>query len=77
MKRQIGIFFLVIGLIVAIVAAFSFQAKAPSAPACLIGIILVGFGLFLIWRDRPEVPASERFKDLAKNERKEKIKCPN
>jgi hypothetical protein len=72
MKRQIGIFFLFIGLIVAIVAVISFQVKTPSAPACLIGMILVGFGFFLIWRDRPEVPASERFKTVRKLKEKKK-----
>jgi len=60
------------GFLVAIVAAASFQAKTPSAPACLAGLVLVGFGFFLIWRDRPEVPASERFKTVRKMKEKKK-----
>jgi hypothetical protein len=72
MARQIGIFFFFLGLIISIVAVASLQAKTPSVSACLLSLLLVGFGLFLIWRNRVEVPASERFKTLKKMREKKK-----
>ncbi len=72
MARQIGLFLLYVGVIISIIAVASFQVKTPSAPACIIGLILVGFGLFLIWRNRTETPASERFKTLKKMKEKKK-----
>jgi len=72
MTRQIGLFFLFLGLIVSIVAVASFQAKPPSASACLLSIILVGIGFVLVWRNRVDAPASERFKTLKKMREKKK-----
>jgi hypothetical protein len=72
MTRQIGLFFLYIGIIITIIAVTSFQIEDPVYGALMLGIGISIFGIFLAWRYRPAPSESERFKAWKKMTSKKK-----
>jgi len=72
MARQIGFFFLYIGIIITIIAITSFQIDDPVYGALMLGIGFIIFGIFLAWRYRPPPTESERFKAWKKMTSKKK-----
>jgi hypothetical protein len=62
MGRQIGMFLVLIGIIVAFIFAASYQLNEPDYSYCLAGVIVVALGAFLIYRNRRTPEPAERFR---------------
>ena len=73
MGRQIGLFFLFVGVIVVFVFAASFQVGSPEYILCLIGLASLMLGALLIFRYRRTPTESDRFRLIGKvRDRKKK-----
>jgi uncharacterized membrane protein YfcA len=72
MGRQVGMFFLFVGMIVVFVFAASLQLGSPEYSYCLIGLLLVILGGYLIYRNRRTPEPAERFRILRRRQKKEK-----
>jgi len=70
MRRQIGYFFFYIGIIVLFIGIISLQSDFIAYGVCVAGVLIVAFGLFLIFRNRPTPVQSERFRLFRKKENK-------
>ena len=66
MGRQIGIFFLVVGMIVVFVFATSVQAKTPDFALCLVGFGSTMLGALLIYKFRRKRDPANRFRMINK-----------
>lgn len=72
MGRQIGLFFLVVGLLVVFIFAASFQVNQPEYVACLIGLASLMLGAFLIYRYRRRPAETDRFRLIGKMRNRKK-----
>lgn len=72
MGRQIGFFFLVVGLIIVFMFAASFQVGRPEYFLCLMGLASLMLGAFLAYRYRRTQTSANRFRMINKMRRKEK-----
>ena len=71
-KGRIGEFFLFIGLIILIIFFATDQSQDPQTWLFFVGVIVLGLGIYFIWRDwKPPAP-SQRFKIFRKQEGKKK-----
>jgi hypothetical protein len=62
-KSQIGLYFLIIGAIMLAIFFVSDQSQSPQFLLFFGGVLVVGFGISLIWRDRKPPPSeSARFR---------------
>ena len=66
MGRQIGYFFLYIGLVVSMISIAAFYEKTPSFLLCLVGVILLVLAIGMILRFRPEPSEADRFRSVKK-----------
>ncbi len=65
-KGRVGQFILFIGLILLVIFFTTDQAKHPQYELFFFGLIGVGCGVYLIWRDLKPPPESQRFRSLRK-----------
>ncbi len=72
MGRNIGLFFLVVGLIVVFVFAASVQVGSPEISLCLIGGASLLLGATLVYRYRRISTESERFRIFGKMRNRKK-----
>jgi uncharacterized membrane protein YfcA len=74
MGRQIGMFFLFVGMIVVFVFVASLQLGSPEYSYCLIGLFLVLLGGVLVYRNRRTPEPAKRFRILRRKPKKKKKK---
>lgn len=72
MGRQVGMFFLFVGMIVVFVFAASLQVGTPAYIYCLAGFLLIALGGYLIYQNRSRPEPASRFRILRKRTKKEK-----
>ena len=72
MGRQIGLFFLFVGVIVVFVFAASLQVDSPEYVLCLIGLASLMLGAFLIYRYRRRPAETDRFRLVGKMRNRKK-----
>ncbi len=66
MEKQIGLFFLCIGLIVIVIALAGFQTGIPSIEVWLLGFLFLALAVYFFRRYRPEPVDSDRFRMMKK-----------
>jgi len=66
MGRQIGYFFLYIGLVITVISVAAFYEKTPSFLLCGIGAFLMVLSIWMIIKFKPEPEAADRFKTYKK-----------
>jgi len=66
MKRRLGQFLVVIGLILLVVFFTTDQSQNPQPGLFFSGLAGVFLGGFLVWRNRPVPKPSERFRSVRK-----------
>jgi hypothetical protein len=71
MGRQIGMFSLFVGMIVVFIFVASLQLGSPEYSYCLIGLLLVILGGYLIYRYRRRPEPAERFRIFRRRRKKE------
>ena len=68
MARQLGAFFIYLGLIPLLIFILSTQGDRLAFEFCLAGIALLGIGIFLLRRTRADSQPSSRFRLLHKRQ---------
>ena len=70
-RGRLGQFILVIGLIVFAVFLVSDQTASPQFGLCLVGVLTIVLGVWMIWRDhKPPVTETTRFRSYRKYQQK-------
>ena len=70
-RGRLGQFILVIGLIVFAVFLVSDQTASPQFGLCLVGVLTMVLGIWLIWRDhKPPATEISRFRSYHKYQQK-------
>lgn len=64
MSRQIGQFFLFIGLLVLVIFFATNQINEPAWGYCCSGLSLVGIAFYLLFRSRPHSATGARFRAI-------------
>lgn len=64
MSAQIGQYLIVIGLILLVIFFGTDQVNRPAYNYFCGGLIIIIFGIYLYWRDRPPAKQSGRFRIL-------------
>lgn len=74
MSAQIGLFFLVIGLILLVIFFGTDQVNRPAYNFFCGGLVITALGIYLYWRDRPPSTPSGRFRILRGSNRPDEKK---
>jgi sugar phosphate permease len=72
MKRKIGVFFLLVGIVQLFIFWGSVQASLPNSRWLFIGFLAIIGGLVMIFRGR-ETPESQRFRTIRKLRGKKRV----
>lgn len=71
MRSQIGLFFVMIGLILMVIFLGSDLASNPAFEYFCFGVLIILGGIALIWKGYTPPPPSRRFRMLRKREQEE------